>query len=275
MFFKASVAQINTKNNLEKNLKKIERFVLESKSKGAELISFPEVVNYIPEKGEKYLGESDDGESINFIRKLAKLNSIWIHIGSISEYNGNKPYNTSYLIDNQGEIVSKYRKIHLFDAVVSGTEIKESSSFSAGEKIVTVKTSLAHFGLSICYDLRFPEIYTIMRNRGANVIFVPANFTYTTGKAHWKSLLRARAIENSCYIIAANQTGEKPKYKAYGHSMIVDPWGEYVEIFEEEGIIYSNIDLNYAKKCSEMISVKKNTRNEIYKVILKRRHRVE
>ena len=166
---------------------------------------------------------------------------MWILAGSVHEADDEgRVFNTSCLLDRQGELVARYRKIHLFDVELEGQPpIRESDLFSPGGELVTHETDLGRVGLSICYDVRFPELYRGLMSLGAEVLFVPAAFTAVTGEAHWEVLLRARAIENQCFVVAPAQWGPwgppEDGRRCYGNSMIVDPWGRVLERAPEEG----------------------------------------
>ena len=172
------------------------------------------------------------------------------------------------MIDPDGEIIAVYRKLHTFDITMpDGTAADESARIRPGSEIVTVDTALGRFGLSICYDIRFPELYRIMALEGAEVIFTPASFTMQTGKDHWETILRTRAIENGCYIVAADQYGQKARFMAYGNSMVVDPWGTVIARARDKmGIIYAEIDLDYVKEIRQKMPSLKNRRGDIYEV---------
>ena len=162
-----------------------------------------------------------------------------------------KAYNTSLLFDPSGKLLASYRKIHLFDVdLANGVSARESDTRAFGDGIVVAQTELCDIGLSVCYDLRFPELYRALVAKGARLIFVPSAFTAYTGRAHWETLLRARAIENQVYIIAPDQFGKSPKsFETYGRSMIVDPWGKILgELSDGPGIVMAEIDLEYLAK---------------------------
>jgi len=178
---------------------------------------------------------------------VAKKHKVTILAGSICEHipGKNKVYNTSVLIDARGVVAAKYRKNHLFDALVGGTNIKESQHFCAGRRMAAARVGSWTVGLTICYDLRFPELYQKYRKAGAHALCVPSAFTKITGQAHWETLLRARAIENLCYVLAPNQIGKDGRGIAnYGNSMIVDPWGKVLARAsgDKEEIIFADLD---------------------------------
>ena len=156
----------------------------------------------------------------------------------------------------------------MFDITLpDGKGFNESDKVAPGDDIVTVQTELGTFGMSICYDIRFPELYRIMALRGAQIIFAPASFTISTGKDHWEPILRTRAIENGCYIVAAGQMGVKPAYTAYGNSMIVDPWGTVIARGKEQpGLTYAEIDLDYLEQVREQVPSLENRRSDLYQV---------
>jgi predicted amidohydrolase len=176
-------------------------------------------------------------------------------------------YNTSVFINPEGQIIARYRKIHLFDIVVEGLPpYKESASVAPGEEIVTAETHFGTVGLTICYDLRFPELYCALSNRGSQIISIPAAFTLHTGLAHWEVLIRARAIENLSYVIAAAQVGSHPfNRECYGNSMIVDPWGTVVARAPNmESVAVADIDLDYQDKVRKNLPSLTHRRKEIY-----------
>jgi deaminated glutathione amidase len=173
------------------------------------------------------------GPAYEFLRETARTARIHLHGGSIVEDGGEKLFNTTLLFDPEGREIARYRKIHLFDITTpDGTGYRESAAYGAGTEIVTLQAAGVTLGLSICYDLRFPELYLELRRRGAELVFVPSNFTLATGKDHWEVLLRARAIETQCWFAAAASWGEYldrgNRRQVYGHSLVCDPWGHVV-----------------------------------------------
>lgn len=267
--YKVAVIQMDTQNNKQENLKKAACRIKEAAGEGAKLVCFPEEMNLMGRNiGEGGGAEEIPGYTSLFLAEQARKYGVYIHGGSFREQiAGERRFgNTSILLDPQGQIVAKYRKIHLFDACLpDGTVCEESKRICPGNQIVMADTELGKLGFTICYDLRFPELFRKLALEGAQVIFVPANFTSPTGSAHWEVLLRARAIENGCYIIAAGQTGKKPKYESYGNSMIIDPWGKVLSrASDEEGVVYGEIDLDYLEEVRKQIPSLKNRREQVY-----------
>jgi len=268
--FLAAAIQIDAKNNKKENLAKLDHFVDVAKGRGAKLVSMPEEANFIGDDKENLENaEAIPGPTTDFFCKKAKQHGIWLHCGSLLETttDKNKLYNSTVFINPKGEIISVYRKIHLFDVEVkNGVSHVESRIKKAGDEIVVVDTDLARIGLSICYDIRFPELYRIMALKGAEIVFVPAAFALFTGKDHWEVLLRARAIENQCYVIAPCQIGIKPSFQTYARSLIVDPWGTVIaKATDKECVVLAEIDLEYLHKVRTELPSLKNRKPETYK----------
>lgn len=250
---KVAAIQMTSSNDKGKNLKQAERLIKIAANKKAKFIVLPEVFNYRGKLTDApKFAELIPGHSTNFISNLARKNKVWILIGSMLEKTrSEKPYNTSVLINPNGKIVAKYRKIHLFDIKLKGKEILESKRNLAGNIPKMVSVEKVKVGLSICYDLRFPELYRQYSKSGAEIICIPSSFTKPTGEAHWHTLIKARAIENLCYVIAPNQAGSgSGGIKTYGHSLIVDPWGKILAEGPANGeaVIFADIDFEYLKK---------------------------
>lgn len=263
--FKVALIQLDSRENVEENLNSIKALVNEA-SQNADLVILPEHSDGIGESDEPF-AHSIPGKISNFFSDLAKENNVYLHCGSVAEKGvEGKPYNTSILFNPAGEIVAKYSKLHLFDVdLPDGTGCRESSTATAGNEIVVANTELCNIGLSICYDVRFPELYRSMALMGADVMVVSANFTKPTGMAHWETLLRARAIENGCYVLAVNQFGTKALFEAYGHTMIINPWGEIEgELQDKVGILYGEIDLDKVAETRSKIPSLLNRRKDLY-----------
>ena len=246
---KVAVIQLNAAKDKERNIEKAIDCVKKAILKKADFILLPEVFNFRGVNVKK-ASEKIPGETLLPLLKLAYKYNVFILAGSIYERikGSEKLYNTSVLIDNQGKVKVKYRKIHLFNAVIKNKKIFESKKFLSGKRGVLAQVNEFNVGLSVCYDLRFSEMYRKYALKGADILCVPSAFTHETGKFHWEVLLRARAIENTCYVLAPNQVGKDAQgVRSYGNSMIIDPWGKVLvrASGRDEGIIYANIDKNF------------------------------
>lgn len=232
--FTAAAIQMTSGDDVAANIAAVSGLVAEAAARGAQLITTPENTFYMRREGTVRLADVAMAEhpGIQWARAAAAQHGVWLLIGSIRarEAGMAQPFNRSVLIAPTGEISASYDKIHLFDVTLpNGQVYQESAQAVAGEKAVTAALPLATLGLSICYDLRFPALYQRLSLGGATVLAVPSAFTRPTGAAHWHTLLRARAIENACYVIAPAQCGVHPGGReTYGHSLIIDPWGEIV-----------------------------------------------
>lgn len=249
----AAAIQMTASSVKEENLAKAETFVRLAAERGATLIVLPEVFAWRgPRAEEPAQVESIPGPTSERLRDLARHHRIHLLAGSFLEKGDDlRSYNTSLLLSPQGDILAHYRKIHLFDVDIPGqVRVKESDTKKPGEAVVASLTPLGVFGLSVCYDLRFPELYRQLAAKGAEVMFIPSAFTFPTGAAHWEPLLRARAIENQTYLIAPNQIGKNAHgYADYGNSMIIDPWGKVIaRAPDKECIITAEIDRDYVEK---------------------------
>lgn len=269
--YTAALVQMDTQNDKGENIKQACAWIDEAAAYGARIVCFPEVMNLIGRNvGEGGGRESIPGYTTERLCEKAREHGIYIHAGSITEaLEGEKrSANTSVLISPEGKILAQYSKMHMFDITLAdGTPFQESARVKPGDSIVTVETELGVFGFSICYDVRFPELFRLMALRGAQIFFVPASFTMPTGKDHWETLLRARAIENGCYVIAAGQIGTKPAYVAYGNSLVADPWGTVIARAKDEpGILYAQIDLDYLEKVRRQIPSLENRRADRYEL---------
>jgi len=237
---KIACIQTNTCNNLERNLAECERMVLEAVEGGAEFIHLPEnaFLMRASDRDRATIYEDVDHPGVHLCQRLAKEHGVWILIGSVfapavtaPEGSGDaRWYNRSLLINDQGQITARYNKIHLFDAALGPDRYyQESARIKPGENIVVTDTPWGKLGMAICYDVRFPHLHREMAKAGARMISIPAAFAEHTGKAHWHVLLRARAIETGCFVIAPGQCGTHPGDKrTYGYSLIINPWGEIV-----------------------------------------------
>ncbi|USG60711.1 carbon-nitrogen hydrolase family protein [Sneathiella marina] len=267
--FKAACIQITSKTDVHENLKTATELIREAAAEGANFIGTPEVTNMLePHKAaarEKAQLQNDDVTLASF-RQLADELDTWILAGSlvIKKPNEDRLANRSFLIRPDGSIAAQYDKIHMFDVELdTGESHKESRAYAPGDKAVIAQTPWGQIGLSVCYDVRFAHLYQALAQAGAGIFTIPAAFTHTTGLAHWEILLRARAIENGAYVIAPAQCGQNSeKRRTYGHSMIINPWGEKIaEMGEETGFITADIDTDQIKRRRQQIPNLKNNRD--------------
>ena len=227
---RAAAVQLNSTEDKGRNLAAADRLTRAAAADGAELVVLPEKFNVLGTHEDYKAGaEPLDGPTIGWARQTARELAIDLVAGSIVERREghDRLGNTSVHVGADGELRGIYRKIHMFDVTVEGKEYRESTSQEAGDEIVTSEAEGARLGLTVCYDLRFPELYRILAVRGARILIVPAAFTRPTGAAHWDTLLRARAIENQAFVVAADQVGtHPPDNESFGGSQILDAWGE-------------------------------------------------
>lgn len=243
----AAIVQLNTAPGWEENMKRIEGYIDSAAAQGAALVAFPESFS-------QYLGfrtpaeEPEDSLTLKRMAAKARQHGIWLLCGSLFTPAGERKRNSSFLLAPDGTVAGRYDKMHMFDVTLpTGEQRMESKGFCPGDALVTVDTPLGCLGMSVCYDVRFPEQYRAMTARGMEVALIPSMFTKPTGRLCWEVLLRARAIENGCYVIAPNQIDGK--FGSYGHSMIVDPEGRILcQLDEEEGMALAEIDLNQVKR---------------------------
>jgi len=265
---RAAVVQLNSTNDKGRNLETAERLVRAAATDGADLVVLPEKWNLLA-AGEELLAGAEplDGPSLNAARGWARELGIDLLAGSVSERGAaDKAFNTSVLIGADGADLAVYRKIHMFDVDVGGVSYRESEHEEPGEEIVTAEVGGAVLGLSVCYDLRFPELFRILALRGTQILAVPSAFTLATGRDHWEVLLRARAIENQAFVLAPNQIGEAPPhFGSYGRSMIVDPWGVVLATApDEECIVAAELDLALEERVRESLPSLANRRPRVY-----------
>ncbi|WND01371.1 carbon-nitrogen hydrolase family protein [Temperatibacter marinus] len=270
---KIGVVQFNSSIVPEDNLSALFSYAQEGVNQGADLIVTPECTNILDMNRQRILSNTTYEEQDFFLKacqEFCNTNSVSLLLGSlIVKVQEDRLANRSILINKQGQIVGRYDKIHLFDVdLPDGESYRESALYEAGNRVVSARLDGLHLGMTICYDLRFPYLYRALADEGVAVIFVPAAFTVPTGKAHWHSLLRARAIENGCYIIAPAQSGMHQTGRAtYGHSLVVDPWGEVLldaggTIDEEAtGVYMVDVDSYLVDKIRSKIPSLQHTRS--------------
>ena len=265
---RVAVCQMHSGEDVEANVKEAESLLGEAADGAADLAVLPEMFAFMgPARLRAQVAEPVPGPITGRLAVLARDRSMWVLGGSVLEADDGRVFNTSVLFDRTGELVTRYRKIHLFDAEPPGQPpIRESETFSAGEELVTHETEFGRIGLTICYDLRFPELYRGLMALGAEILTVPAQFQWATGVDHWEVLLRARAIEDQCFVAAAAQWGEfgspeEPR-RSYGHSMVVGPWGDVLVAAPEEGsgVWFADLDMAELRRVRKVLPVLEHRR---------------
>jgi len=247
--FKAAMIQMRSGLAPAGNVEAAVRMIGEAKAAGADYVQTPEMTNIMEVKRERLfatIAEEDADASLATFRELARTLSIFLHVGSLAiKVSDERAANRGFLIDPRGEITARYDKIHMFDVDLgNGESYRESRSYRAGELAVITDMPWGRLGMSVCYDLRFPALYRALAEAGAIFLTIPSAFTRQTGDAHWHTLMRARAIENGCFVFAAAQGGKHENGReTYGHSLIVDPWGRILaEGDTEPGVIMAEIN---------------------------------
>ncbi len=268
---RSAVVQMNSQGSRDHNVDRALRLVDQAVGQGAEFVVLPEYMTFLgPYERFEDMSEPIPGPTYERLSAKARQHRIYLHGGSLIE-KSSRPgrfHNTSLLFDPQGKLIALYRKIHLFDVdIPDGVTDTESSVILAGDTLVTTDVSGFKVGMSICYDLRFPEMYRQLAAAGSEVIVIPSAFTKVTGQAHWQTLLRARAIENLAYVLAAAQHGQGASGNwCYGHSMIVDPWGEILAMAAPEGnqVLVADLDRNEVVRRREQMPVLNVRRPDVY-----------
>jgi predicted amidohydrolase len=267
---RVAIVQMNSGSDKDANLAKIDRLVGEAAGTGARLVALPEYVTYLgPKERFADIAEPIPGPTTERFSHLARRYGVYLLGGSIHELSETpgKYYNTSTLFDPGGELIASYRKIHLFDVRIGDNVVAaESERIEAGEEVVTAEVDGYRVGFSICYDLRFPELYRSLAVAGAEIPFVPAAFTLYTGKDHWHLLLRARAVENQCFVLAPAQIGpHEPNARCYGHALVVDPWGTVLaDAPDREAVIGADLDFADLRRVREEVPSLANRRPAAY-----------
>jgi predicted amidohydrolase len=255
--------------DVDRNIRRAATLVRRAAAGGADLVALPENFAYLRSEGSRLGYRTEvDGDLVRSMRELARELGVYLLLGSIPEGTPRRSrvYNTSVLIGPRGDLLGTYRKLHLFDVDIRGkVSLRESRFVERGRRPALVATPLGRLGLSICYDLRFPELYRWLTLRGAQVLFVPAAFTAHTGPHHWLPLLRARAIENQCWVVAPAQVGRHaPDRRSHGESAIVDPWGEVVARKRRgAGWIAAEIDLDRLERIRRGLPCLEHARSEL------------
>ena len=258
--FKAACVQLNSGNDLAANLQAIAAAVREAAAQGAHFILLPEYAALLDGSGRVMRDNSfaeDAHPALEECRKLARETASWLLVGSLTiKIDDARMANRSYLLSPDGTVAAHYDKIHMFDVTLpSGKVIRESSAYQPGNRAVIAPTPWGLLGMTVCYDLRFPQLFRALSRAGAQFLAVPASFQRETGVAHWHALLRARAIENLAYVFAPAMCGEHPGNRStYGHSLIIDPWGKIIaELGAEPGICYAEINPSEVERVRTML----------------------
>lgn len=257
------------------NIEKAKSMIVQATDKGADIVVLPEMFNcpYDIKNFREYAeAEYCYGDTLKMLSSVSREKKILLIGGSIPELDqkGNV-YNTSFVFNKDGNLIGKHRKMHLFDIDIKNKiTFKESKVLTPGNKITIIDTKWGKIGIAICYDIRFPELIRLMALNGAKIVFIPAAFNMTTGPAHWELLFRSRAVDNQIYIAGISPARDiNYSYVAYGHSLVVNPWGTITDILDEkEGILISELDLDYINDVRESLPIIKNRRKDIYDLTL-------
>jgi predicted amidohydrolase len=270
---RVGVIQMNSTSDVEDNLKRAENLIMEAAGKGARVVGLPENFAFMgPDEDRTQYSQDLSGSIVRFLKRVAREGSVILLGGSFlersAEHHG-KSFNTSVLVNPKGEIAGIYRKLHLFDVDLPGGPVyKESAYIEPGREMSVCEVEGIWFGLTICYDLRFPELFRHLAMKGAKIIFVPSAFTLLTGKDHWFPLLQARAIENQVYILAPAQYGTHGASRhTYGHAAIVDPWGTVLaQAPDRECVVCADYLPGYQEEVRRRIPVFSHLRTDLYPV---------
>lgn len=269
MKFKVAVCQMRTEIDQEQSMEKAERMLKEAAENGADVAVLPEMFNcpYSRKYFRKYAALGHE-KTVARMSAWARENGLVLIGGSVPETVDGKIYNTSFVFNERGALIAKYRKLHLFDANLPEMSFHESSTFAKGNDIVIFDTKFGRMGVAICYDVRYPELFRAMSQRGAKVVFLPAQFSVVSGGKYWELPLRARAIDMQAYVVGASAARYVGfDYESWGHSTVVDPRGDVVVTCDEtEQIIYSEIDLDFVHTVRTVLPTAKGLRRDVYPI---------
>ena len=262
------LAQLSSRQNKASNLAAAGEAVDRLASQGVDLVVLPEMFNFHGlDDAYTTAAEPIPGPASDWAGAKAREHGVFVHCGSFAERRGDKVFNTSLVFDRTGAQIARYSKIHLFDVKLpDGLVYQESATITAGDEVVVFECEGWTVGLAICYDLRFPQLFHALADRGAHVIVLPAAFTVPTGISHWEPLLRARAIENGCYVAACGQWGRYARGREnYGHSMVVDPWGMVVaQCRERVDTLVAELDMAHLRSVRERMPVQRHRRRDLF-----------
>ncbi len=271
--YKVAVCQMIIHQEKEKNLVRAREMIARAAGRGARLVVLPEMFNcpYVARLFPRYAESYPDGPSVQMLSRAAREEGVYLVGGSLPEQDGDQVYNTSFIFAPDGRLLGKHRKMHLYDVeLASGLTVKESSTLGAGNRVTVISCELGVLGVAICYDVRFPELMRLMVLQGARVVVIPAAFNMTTGPAHWELIFRMRAIDNQAYFIGASPARDPmASYVAYGHSLVVDPWGNVVRMAGEgEEIIFADIDMGLVERIRSELPLLRHRRTDVYSLEL-------
>jgi len=266
-----AVCQLNVGEDKAANIKKARAMIGQAAEQGARLVVLPEMFN-CPYRAEVFPGFAETypgGDTFNMLSSAAEEEGIYLVGGSVPEREGERVYNASYIFGPDGSLLGRHRKIHLFDVELpGGIRVKESSTLGPGEEITVMSTAFGPLGVVICYDIRFPELIRLMALQGAKIIIVPAAFNMTTGPAHWDLVFRTRAVDNQLFVVAASPARDVlAGYVAYGHSMVVDPWGGLVaRAGSGEEVLTAALDFTMIDKIRSELPLLAHRRTDLYEL---------
>lgn len=266
---KLALLQLRTELSRDETMEKAARMLREAAARGAQIAVLPEMFN-CPYAG-KYFREAaalGHEDTVAALSAWAGDNRIWLVGGSIPEREGDRLYNSCFVFDDEGRIVARHRKVHLFDIDAPGMRFRESNTFVPGDRVTVFDTPWGKMGAAICFDMRFPELFRAMANRGARLIFVPAQFNMTTGPVHWELTLRARAVDNELFLAACSAARyEGFSYECWGHSLVADPWGTVIAGADEtEQILYADVDFARVEEVRRQLPTFLHLREDVYEV---------
>ena len=263
---KLAIIQLRTELEQSETMAKAEAMIRKAAQNGAEIVVLPEMFN-CPYDG-AYFRRFASEDTPRELSRWARENAVLLIGGSTPELSDGKLYNTCFIFDETGRQLARHRKAHLFDVDLPGMRYRESESFTPGDEITTFETRFGTMGAAICFDIRFPELFRAMARRGAQVIFLPAQFNQKTGPAHWELSLRARAVDNECFVIGASAAKYAGfTYESWGHSMAVDPFGTVLAAADDtEQIVYADIDLDRIRDVRRQLPTFLHLREELYEV---------